>query len=89
MTDKTRPDYYQFPGGIEPIDLCKHLGFCEGNIVKYVSRAGRKEGEGRLADLKKALTYLNLIITDEKAMIASKMIENISDPHAIRHWSKH
>lgn len=32
------------------------LGFCLGNTVKYISRAGKKES--RLQDLKKALWYL-------------------------------
>lgn len=35
------------------------LGFCLGNVVKYVSRAGRKPGEAELKDLKKARWYLD------------------------------
>lgn len=35
------------------------LGFYLGNVVKYINRAGRKEGESRLTDLKKALFYLD------------------------------
>lgn len=39
------------------------LGFCLGNTVKYISRAGRKKagrrkGTSRLEDLEKALWYL-------------------------------
>lgn len=34
------------------------LGFCLGNTVKYLSRAGKKSGEQPLKDLKKALWYL-------------------------------
>ena len=33
------------------------LGFCLGNTVKYISRAGKKDSE--LQDLKKAAWYLN------------------------------
>jgi hypothetical protein len=35
-----------------------NLGFCLGNTVKYISRAGKKTPDA-LEDLKKALWYLN------------------------------
>lgn len=35
------------------------LGFCLGNVVKYISRAGKKPTEATLKDLKKASWYLN------------------------------
>ena len=28
----------------EPIDFCQMLSFCEGNALKYIFRAGHKEG---------------------------------------------
>jgi hypothetical protein len=34
------------------------LGFSLGNTVKYISRAGKKEKDKELQDLKKALWYL-------------------------------
>ena len=34
------------------------LGFSLGNTVKYISRAGKKEKDKELQDLKKALFYL-------------------------------
>jgi hypothetical protein len=34
------------------------LGFCLGNVVKYIARAGRKD-HSRLIDLKKARWYLD------------------------------
>jgi len=34
------------------------LGFCLGNTVKYISRAGKKGTDKELQDLKKALWYL-------------------------------
>jgi hypothetical protein len=34
------------------------LNFNRGNIIKYVSRAGKKEAESELKDLEKALYYL-------------------------------
>jgi hypothetical protein len=58
--------HYQTPGGIEAIDYIRSLGilipFSTGNIIKYLTRAGRKEGEDALKDLYKARTYLNFII---------------------------
>lgn len=43
---------------IEPIDLYEKLPFCLGNALKYVFRAGHKDGSSELEDLKKALWYL-------------------------------
>jgi hypothetical protein len=58
--DNIHPKHYK--GKVQPIDLieAQNLNFAKGSIVKYVCRAGRKENE--LADLKKALYYLNLEI---------------------------
>lgn len=61
MTDPVNPGHYQF-GGAQVIDITRHLGFLEGNVVKYVARAGRK-GD-RLEDLKKAEQYLQWAIED-------------------------
>ncbi len=46
---------------IQPIDyiLANKLDFCEGNVVKYVTRYKHKNG---LEDLKKAKHYLELLI---------------------------
>jgi hypothetical protein len=35
------------------------LGFCLGNAVKYISRAGKKDASKMVEDLKKAAWYLN------------------------------
>ena len=35
------------------------LGFCLGNTVKYISRAGKKDRLRELEDLKKAAWYIN------------------------------
>ena len=35
------------------------LGFCLGNCVKYVSRAGKKDPLTEIEDLRKAAWYLN------------------------------
>ncbi len=34
------------------------LGFCLGNTIKYISRAGRKEPDKTIQDLEKAKWYL-------------------------------
>lgn len=55
-------DYYKEGRKYEPIDVIKDwdLDFCLGNVVKYISRAGRKttDKEGVLSDLLKASDYL-------------------------------
>lgn len=38
------------------------LGFCLGNVVKYISRAGKKASATEVEDLKKAAWYLNRAI---------------------------
>lgn len=58
------PTHYDFPGGVQVIDITKHLDFLTGNVVKYVSRAGRK-GD-RLTDLLKAKKYLDWAIEKER-----------------------
>lgn len=57
MSDAINPQHYQ-DGGIQTIDFieAKALNFHLGNVVKYVSRAGKK-GD-KLEDLLKAQWYL-------------------------------
>jgi hypothetical protein len=52
---------------IQPVEyvLANRLGFCEGNVVKYVSRWKEKGG---VEDLKKARHYLDLLIEHESGM---------------------
>lgn len=56
------PPHYQ--GSIQPIDLinAQDLNFNLGNVVKYVCRAGKKQGENILSDLEKAKDYINFEI---------------------------
>lgn len=58
-----KPNYYN-DGGIETIDFieAKKLSFHLGNVVKYISRAGKKEANSKLQDLEKAQYYLNRYI---------------------------
>lgn len=43
------------------------LGFCLGNTVKYICRAGKKTDTATLEDLKKARWYLDREITTREA----------------------
>lgn len=47
--------------GIQPIVYihANNLGFCEGNVIKYVTRHKDKNGA---ADIKKAIHYLELLL---------------------------
>ncbi len=51
------PAHYQFPNGVEVIDLVEHLSFNRGNAVKYLCRAGKKTTSEELDDLYKARWY--------------------------------
>ena len=63
LMSKSNPQHYR-QGSIEPWDfiVSQDLNFLEGNIIKYVTRAGKKDGESRLDDLTKAATYLRKLI---------------------------
>ena len=54
-----RPDYYK-SNGVETIDVIEafDLNFNLGNVIKYVLRAGKKQGEEKEKDLNKACFYL-------------------------------
>jgi len=49
---------------IQPIDyiLENELGYCEGNVIKYVTRHKDKNGA---EDIKKAIQYLQFILADQ------------------------
>jgi len=48
-------------GGIQPIEYihANNLSFCEGNVVKYITRWRHKDG---LRDLEKAKHYIELLM---------------------------
>jgi len=49
---------------IQPLEyiIANKLSFCEGNVVKYVSRWKNKNG---IEDLRKARQYLDMLIEQE------------------------
>ena len=71
------PDHYT-SGKIEVIDFIEdqQLGFNLGNVVKYVSRSGKKKSKGKslelkaLEDLKKARWYLDREISQRAKALA-------------------
>ena len=77
MNDSVNHPFHYTSGKIEVIDFItdQDLDFCLGNVVKYISRAGKKVEEGKtlfekgLEDLKKARFYLDYEI---------KILEKIS-----------
>lgn len=54
------PSHYN-DGKIEVIEFIedKKLGFCLGNAIKYIARAGKKDKSKEAEDIKKAIWYLN------------------------------
>lgn len=80
MSDNINPTYYKAsPTGeahIQCIDIAEHLGFLAGNAFKYVWRAGRKNRDKKLDDLRKAEWYLDRLI--EKEMDPSPESEKAS-----------
>lgn len=63
-------DHYQ-KKAIQPVEYihANGLGFCEGNIVKYVSRWKDKGG---IKDLEKARHYLDILIQLESRLKVTK-----------------
>ncbi len=56
------PSHYN-SGAIEVIDYIEDNGwaegFCLGNAVKYISRAGKKDNESTIKDVSKARWYID------------------------------
>ena len=54
----TAPQHYRsHASGVECITVTEHMGFCVGNAVKYLWRAGLKGPA--IEDLKKARWYID------------------------------
>ena len=59
IIESRKPSHYDLE--TEPLEVIQawDLNFCLGNVVKYVARAGKKKGETKESDLKKAMDYLH------------------------------
>lgn len=74
MSDKiSAPEHYTF-GKYQPKDVIWdwHLDFYIGNVIKYIARAGRKEGSSMIDDLRKARQYIDFEL--------EKLQENSQEP---------
>lgn len=65
--DMINPDHYKV-GGVETIDYLQaklspeeFAGFCRGNALKYLSRAGHKDDAAQ--EYRKAIWYIERLIT--------------------------
>ena len=79
------PSHYT-DGGIETLDfiVAKKLDFFLGQVCKYISRAGKKDPDKELEDLKKARFYLDRKISLlEKEGVPTHLVEEISDRETI------
>lgn len=74
MDDKIKhPSHYCF-GDIETIDCIESLvagrspteAYCFGNAIKYIARAGRKDGSSFEDDCKKAMWYIQRALSSRK-----------------------
>ena len=70
MEKVNHPSHYG-KGKKDPYESIKvieawELGFCLGNVVKYISRAGKKDPSKEIEDLEKAQWYLKRRITQLK-----------------------
>ena len=63
---KYSPNHYQ-QGAIQVWDFIadQELDFLAGNVVKYICRAGSKDGESKLDDLLKAQAYIHKLVSIE------------------------
>lgn len=50
--------YNDHPSGVECITITRHMGFNIGNAIKYLWRAGRKDKDFEIQDLRKAIWYI-------------------------------
>ncbi|NQX75688.1 MAG: DUF3310 domain-containing protein [Epibacterium sp.] len=57
--------YTSHPSGVECIQVTEHYGFCIGNAIKYLWRAGLKDDA--VQDLEKAAWYVAREIQKRKA----------------------
>lgn len=67
MDNVNHPSHYN-TGKIEVIEAIEDwdLGFCLGNAVKYIARAGKKDPNKTIEDLEKAVWYINRRIEELK-----------------------
>jgi len=50
--------YTSDPSGVECIQITRHRTFNVGNAIKYLWRAGLKDSNNHIQDLRKAIFYI-------------------------------
>jgi hypothetical protein len=69
MSDSINPTHYRaHQSGVECIQITEHMGFCLGNAVKYIWRAGLKSDDA-VQDLQKAAWYIDREIARLKKQV--------------------
>lgn len=76
--------HYEATGDYDIIDVCNHyaLNFNRGNVVKYISRAGKKDDE--LQDLYKAKDYIEreiAYVREKRNQEANDIKEGVVSPY--------
>jgi len=76
INDAIKPDYYN-DTKIAPIDVIEDwdLDFCLGSALKYIKRAGKKDNNPSVQDLRKVIWYVKRRI---------KELEGVNDRDKIR-----
>lgn len=80
-TDKINPSHYK-SRSVECIDIAERLSFCAGNALKYIWRAGEKQGVPASEDWAKAAWYLRRCATRGEqvdAFVVEMAIEALCD----------
>jgi len=73
------PHYGSHPSGVECIRITEHYNFNVGNAIKYLWRAGLKDGVDPVEDLRKAEWYVHreihrLTATEEPTSTAAPTV---------------
>lgn len=67
VDDVNHPSHYQSESGLEVIEAIEAfvsdpVAYMLGNVMKYISRGGKKDGNPQVKDLRKARWYLDRAI---------------------------
>ena len=84
MSDAVNHPSHYTEGNIEVIEYIedKKLGYCLGNAVKYISRAGKKDPAKEIEDLQKADWYIKRRIMEleqKENVVVQKKLEQVTN----------
>lgn len=91
IKDIKHPAHYAEGRKYEPIKVIQDwdLDFALGNAIKYIARAGRKEGNSIVQDLMKAKQYLEFEIDYQLEQVLDKVIgEREAEKEAFEEFSR-